>query len=241
MPALNNFPDSFLLRELVTGVASDFNSFVTGDDFTDTSADSGATIAMQDEVGGTVKLSSIAIDNNEVYLHSTKELFKFAANKPLTAVCRLAFAQAATDDINVIFGLADAVAANHLQDNGAGPLASYSGATFFTVDGGTNWNVEASISTTQTTAELTAVNSLDKTAKVSASGASTYQWLKIESVPYSSTNHKLNYFINNAHVYSIDHVYTNATEMMLFVGLKLGGATVENVLVDYLGCFQKRN
>lgn len=240
MPALLNLPSYFHNRRLAFGVESDFTSFVTGDDFTDTSADSGATIAMQDEVGGTVKLSSIAIDNNEVYLHSTKELFKFAANKPLLARCRLAFAQAATDDINVAFGLADAVAANHIQDNGAGPVASYSGALFFTIDGGTNWNVEASISTTQTTAELTAANSLDKVAHVSASGASTYQWLEIESIPYSSTAHNLKYYIDGVHVYAIDHTYTNATEMMLWVGLKLGGATVENVLVDRLECWQKR-
>lgn len=238
MPALLNLLGGPMNLDLTFGVESDFTHFVTGDDFTDTSADSGATIAMQDAVGGIVKLSSIAIDNNEVYLLSTKELFKFAANKPLMARCRLKYAEANTDDINVIFGLADAVAANHLQDNGAGPVASYSGAVFYKVDGGLNWNVEASISTTQTTAELTAANSLDKTAHVGASTA--YQVLTIESIPYSSTNHKLNYYIDGVHVYAIDHVYTNATEMMLFVGLKLGGATVEDVYVDYLGCYQKR-
>lgn len=238
MPALLNLMGLPMNLDLTFGVESDFTHFVTGDDFTDTSADSGATIAMQDAVGGIVKLSSIAIDNNEVYLLSTKELFKFAANKPLMARCRLKYAEAATDDINVIFGLADAVAANHLQDNGAGPVASYSGAVFYKVDGGLNWNVEASISTTQTTAELTAANSLDKSAHVGASTA--YQVLTIESIPYSSTNHKLNYYIDGVHVYGIDHVYTNATEMMLFVGLKLGGATVEDVYVDYLGCYQKR-
>lgn len=238
MPSLINLPEAAHLRDLTFGVFSDFEKFVTADEFTDTSGDSGAAVNNVDAVGGVVELTSIAIDNNEVYLHSTKEMFLFAANKPLLAVCRLQYEEANTDDANVLFGLMDAVAANHIQDNGAGPVASYSGAVFFKVDGGTNWQVEASIAGTQTTAELTAVNSLDKSAKTA--GGASYSTFWIESLPYSSTKHKLNYYIDGVHVYSIDHTYTSATEMELVVGLKLGSANVETVSVDYLGCWQKR-
>lgn len=240
MPCLLNLPPEALLRQQVYGVFSDFEEFVSADKFTDLSADSGAAVTNRDQAGGIVRLSSIAIDENEVNLCSTKEIFKFAENKPITAVCRLAYAEGNTDDINVGFGLIDAPIADTLVNAGAGPKSSYSGAVFFKVDGGLNWNVEASISTTQTTAELTALNSLDGIAHVGASGATTFQELRIECNPYSSTKQKIDYFIDNVHVYSIDHTYTNATEMAVWVGLKLGGATVENLDVDYLGAWQKR-
>lgn len=241
MPCLINLPPEALLRDQQYGIWSDFDEFVTGDKFTDTSADSGASWTMQDAAGGVIKGTSIAIDNNEAYLLSTKELFLFAENKPITAVCRLAFAQANTDDINVMFGLCDAVGADTIVNNGAGPKTTASGVAFECRDGETEWRVWNSISTAQTSTLLSAANSLDKTAKTSASGASTYQRLKIECNPYSSTNQRVDYFINDVLVYSYDMVYTGATEMNLFVGLKLGGATIESVLVDYLGAWQKRN
>ena len=240
MSALLNLPDYFDNAKLGFGFSEDFLEFVTGDLFTDTSADSAATVTNADGVGGIITMTAQATDNHEVYLHTTRELFLFAANKPLLVRGRIAFAQANTDDINVAFGLSDAVSSDQLQDNGAGPAASYSGALFFTVDGGLNWYVEASIAGTQTTVELTAANSLDKVAHVAASGASTYQELAIASIPYSSTNHLLNYYINGVHVCQIDHVYTDGTEMQVWVGLKLGGSNIETVKVDRIDAWQKR-
>ena len=240
MPCLVALPPEALLRQQSYGVFSDFEEFVSGDKFSDLSADSGAAVTNRDQAGGIVRLSSIAIDENEVQLYSTKELFKFAENKPITAVCRLAFAEGNTNAINVGFGLIDAPIADTLVNAGAGPKSSYSGAVFFKTDGSLNWNVEASITTAQTTAELNAINSLDKIAHPGALGATTFQELRIECNPYSSTKQKIDYFIDNVHVYSIDHTYTNGTEMTVWVGLKLGSATIENVDVDYLGAWQKR-
>jgi hypothetical protein len=107
-------------------------------------------------------------------------------------------------------------------------------------DGETQWRAFNSLSTTQVSTLLSATNSLDKTGHTSASGATTFQWLDIEVIPYNATNQKVNYYINDVLVYSYDMVYTSATEMALFVGLKLGSATIETVSVDYLGAWQKR-
>lgn len=239
MPALLNLGPSVLNRRLVFGVESDFDEFVTGDKFTDTSADTGAAVANTDAAGGVVTLTTGATDNNECYLLSTKELFLIALDKPILASCRLKYSEANTDDANVAFGLMNAVAANSILDDGAGLQASYSGAAFYKVDGGLNWKVEASIATTRYGAtELTATNSLDKVAKVAASSA--YQWLDIEIVPFSSTQAKVNFFIDEVLVHSITMTYTSATEMMVFVGVKAGGANSEVVSVDYLGAWQKR-
>lgn len=239
MPALLNLNDAVRNRRLVYGVESDFDEFVTGDKFTDTSADTGAAVANTDAAGGVVTLTTGGTDNNECYLLSTKELFLIAQDKPILASARLKFSEANTDDANVAFGLMNAVAANSILDDGAGLQASYSGAAFYKVDGGTNWKVEASIATTRYgAAELTAANSLDKVAHVAASTA--YQWLDIEIIPFSSTQAKVNFYIDEVLVQSITMTYTSATEMMVFVGNKAGGANSEVCSVDYLGAWQKR-
>jgi hypothetical protein len=238
MPALLNLPSTVLNRRLWYGVESDFDEFVTGDKFTDTSADTGAAVANVDAAGGTVTLTTGGTDNNECYLLSTKELFLFANNKPLLASARLKFTEANTDDANVFFGLMNAVAADSIVDDGAGPKSSYSGAIFYKVDGGTNWKVQTSIATTRTgDTELTAANALNKVAQAIDTA---YHWFDIESVPFSSTQHKVNFYIDEVQVYSITQTYTSATEMNLFVGVKAGGANSEVVTVDYLGCWQKR-
>lgn len=230
-------------REL-HGFFDDFNEgIVTGDRWTTLVADvadGGATaIRSIDGAGGILSISTEdATDNDEVSIESTRELFKFAANKPIVFEARVQYSEANTDDANIFVGLADAVGANLLVDNGAGPKTSFSGVAFFKVDGGTNWKVIASLGTTQTIAELTALLSLDGIAKTSA--GSSYQVLRIEVLPYSSTNAKVDYFIDEVHVYSIDLVYTSATEMQIGLGVKNGGANAETMLCDYVAAYQVR-
>lgn len=231
------------LRELTVGrrqfgFFEDFLEFVTGDLFTDTSADSGATIAASDAAGGVAVLTTGGTDNNEAYLLTTKELFKFANNKPLVFESRVQYAEANTDDANVCMGFMDAVGADSILDNGAGPKASYSGAVFFKVDGGTNWNVETSLAGSQTTTELTAANSLDKTAKTA--GGASYATFRIEAIPISSTQAEVSFWIDGVHVAKHLLTYTSATEMMAFVGVKAGGSNSEVVNVDYIAAYQTR-
>jgi hypothetical protein len=220
------------------GFFEDFETFVTGDLFTDTSADSGATIAVGDAAGGVNVLTTGATDNNEAYLLTTKELFKFAANKPLLFEARIQYAEANTDDANVCLGFMDAVGANSILDDGAGPKASYSGAVFFKVDGGTRWQAESSLAGSQTTTDLTAANSLSKSAQTA--GGASYQTLRIEVIPVSSTEAEVSFWIDGVHVMKHSLTYTSATEMMAFVGVKAGGANSEVVNVDYIAAYQDR-
>lgn len=239
MPLTLQRPDRSLLMQLSHGFDDDFLELVTGDLFTDLSPDTGASCASSDAAGGVAVLTTGGTDNNEAYLHTTKELFKFAADKPLFYETRLQYAEANTDDANVIAGVLDAAGANTLVDDGAGPKASYSGAVFFKIDGGTNWNVEVSIAGTQQTAELTAANSLNKTAN--AAGGASYQILRIEFRPQSSTSSEVLFFIDGVLVYKFSaFTFTNATEMNALVGVKAGGANSEVVNVDYISAWQKR-
>lgn len=210
-------------------------------------ASNAGTVTISDGVKGVCSLSPGAADNDEIYLCTATEVYKFADQKPAVAEFLIQWSEANTDDANVICGFKDAVAADSVLDNGGGPAASYSGAVFFKVDGATTWNVETSVGSTQTTKTLTADVSLDKT--LHSSSSSSYQILRVEIHPYSTTQVRVEFYIGtlaNAGDWSMIHVATNyvtfsgCTEMQAFCGIKNGSANAETLNIDYLGCGQLR-
>lgn len=215
---------------------SDFEEFVSGDLFTDTSTDTGAAVANVDAAGGAVTLTTGSTDNNECYLHTTKELLLFAANKEIDGLFRLKHTEANTDDANIAFGFCNAVGADTIVDDAGGPKASFSGAVVYKVDGGTTWNAAVSVGTSRTVVALTAANTLHKRAVAMSGGA--YQTWRIRFIATSSTTGKAIFSVDEAggvglvDVCAIDFVYTSATEMNAFVGVKAGGANSEVVTVD---------
>mgnify|MGYP001613328355 FL=1 len=189
----------------------------------------GGTVAVADGAGGLLALSTVdSMDNDEVYVKSSDEAFLFAAGKPLHFKCRAKIVEANTDDINAMIGIANAVAADHLQDNGAGPLASYSGACFFKVDGGTVWQAESSVGGTQVTD--TDVGTRD----------TSYHVFEILFAPTSTTAATVYFILDGALVASNAMTFTGATEMQICLGVKNGGANPEVMTVDYVYCEQAR-
>lgn len=223
-------------------IQDDFIRDVDSADWVTTLTDSG-TASVGDAVGGVIALvpsDGTVADNDEAYIESANEVFKFAADKPLLFEARVQFAEANVDDANVLVGVLDAVGANSLQDNGAGPPSSYSGAVFFKVDGGTVWQTETSNSTTQTTNELLSTNTNNLAKKSVTAGGSSYQVLRIEYMPYSSTNAYVSFFVDGVLCCQHDYIFTSATEMQIGIGVKNGGANNETLNVDYVVCTQER-
>lgn len=230
-------PDAALKLPSTFGVVDHFaglNSAI----WTSTLTDSG-TAAVGDEVGGVLTLSpsdGTAADNDEAYV-ATKELFKIAAGKPISFEALCQFSQAATNAANVYAGLMDNVGANALQDSGAGPKSSFSGAGFFAKDGSTLWNVIYSDGSTQTIAELSATNSLNKQANTAASAA--FQLLEIDIIPKTSSLVDVIFKINGSTVYKmLDRTYANATETSAMLGAKNGTAAQQAVKFDGVACNQ---
>jgi hypothetical protein len=102
---------------------------------------------------------------------------------------------------------------------------------FFKVDGGTNWWVEASVGGTQTTVELNATNSLTRAAVTA--GGSAKQTLRIEFVPFNSTQADVNWFVDDVLVYNLKWTYTSVVAMAPIVGLKNGAITTVETLNVY--------
>lgn len=241
MPALVNVPESARGMHLRHGFEDDFYNYVTGDLWTLTASNSG-TAAIADGVKGVLTLSpsdGTVADNDESYLHQTEETFKFVAGKPLEWEAYIQFTEANTDDANHMVGLKDAWAADSLQDDGAGPAASFSGMGFYKVDGGTNWNIVVSIGSTQTLVELTAANSLDGVAKTA--GGSSYQRLRGTFTPTGGGLGDFDFFIDDTHVYRVkDVTITSATDMEFGFGSKNGDTNHDQLNIDYAWCYQKR-
>lgn len=214
-------------------VYEDFYEFTTGDLFSSLAADSGATVAVGDAAGGIITLTTGATNNNEAAVFTTKEVFKFANNKPFSGVFRVQYTEAATNAANVFIGFADAIGADLLIDDGGGTKSSYSGACFYKVDGGTVWICQSSVGTTRTTTTLNAAGSRDGISKTA--GGSSYSVFRIDVVSTSSTEAQVSFFIDGILVAVHSLTVTSATEMQAGVYVKAGTAASQTTLVDYSG------
>lgn len=203
----------------------------------DVSADTGAAPSLATDGESAVILTTAATDNNECLLVSN-QTWDVAQSMPLTIDIKMRYAESNTDDANILMGLVSSAAAvaDVIADNGGGPPASYSGAVFFKVDGGTVWNVESSVAGTQTT---TATN---KTA-----GGASYQNFRIEIRPIDSTTAEVVFLIgqdggshftqckdSSGNVIKHTLTYTSFAACKLVLGAKAGSANGETPRFDYV-------
>lgn len=176
--ALNSTP------ELQTTFYDDFTDLDVTNRWTDVSGDSGAAPTLATDGESAIIFTTGGTDNNECYLTS-KMVFDLTVGCQTVIEGAMKWTEAATDDANIIFGLMSGAGANALLDTGGGPAASYSGAVFFKVDGGTKWNVESSIAGAQTTAET----------ERTASGISGWQILRIQFDPISAAECEVTFHV----------------------------------------------
>lgn len=188
-----------------------------------------AAQAQIDAAGGVLSIATDVNNNDEAYVSTIAENWLFAADKPLWFEARVALTEAATDDANLIVGLSDAVGANTLLDDGAGPPASYDGAVWYKVDGSLLWRFESSNAGTQVT-----------NANVAAFVSNTWYRVGLLFNPLDGTTGSITPFLNG--VKGTAHAITLAglEEMHLVMGVKAGGGAAETLRVDYIKAIQKR-
>jgi len=207
----------------------DFLDDIVDTQWVGTITDTG-TALVGDAVGGILVLTpsdGTVADNDEVYVATANELFKFAADRPFVGGARIQFTETAAGVYNCFVGFANAIAANTLVDDGGGMRASGSIAAIYKVDGGTNWVCVTRNNGTATTS----------TSSLAAASAS-YQNLEIEILPFSSTQVKVVFRVDGVSLKDsttgLDIVHTvtvaSATEMQFGFGAKLGAATNNDVL-----------
>lgn len=201
--------------------------------YTTTATDSG-TATVGDAVGGVITLApsdGTVADNDQIYLSTINEVFICGASKAIEAAAKVKFVEANTDDANVFFGFASAVAAELIVDDGAGMRTSGNVIGLYKVDGGTVWKCVTRWGTTTSV--------LDSTSTTTA-GGSSYQDLRISIADGGSAGTSLvTFYVNGEQLKDsnnnpIIHYFPNAsaTEMSLVIGAKNGDTNNENVLVD---------
>jgi hypothetical protein len=204
----------------------------------DTITDTG-TVTIGDAAGGIVALvpsDGTVADNDEAYVATPNEVFKFAAGKPIWCEAYVQFTEANTDDANVAFGMANAVAANLLVDDGAGLRTSGSIIAFLKVDGETVWRCVSRCNAT-----------LNSTTSTATAGGAAYQRLQIECVDRDPTYFTVVFKVDDQYCKDtngsvIRHTlpFASSTEMSLFLGVKNGGANLETLNCDWWSASQTR-
>ncbi len=200
--------------------------------------DDGATgtDAVQDSSGGWYRHYCDGDDNDEAYVHSNHEVFKLQANKHLWWEARVKLTESNTNTANFIVGLSEAVGADHLQDNGAGPPASWDGMAWYKVDGTMSLSFESSLAAAQTTSSALITHVSAQTYRLgawcfpaSATTFTVYPWY------YDETSGSPTLDTTNTHTLTL----TGHGEMEAFFGVKTGGTAEEYIDIDYFWVAQQ--
>jgi hypothetical protein len=181
------------------------------------------TAVVGDGANGIVNILTAATDNDSSVLSSIAESWLFAAAKPLWFEAGLTLTEANVDDANIAIGLSDVVDATILTANGAGPPATYDGAVWCKVDGGTVWQFETSNAAAQ-------VN----TASAGAFTDGVFTRLGFIFDPADGTTGSITPFYNG--VAGTAHAITLAglAEMHIVLAVQAGDTNVETLIMDYV-------
>ena len=193
--------------------------------------DAGATGGdkLIDGVGGLLSIGCDGDDNDECYVSSMVECFKFAADKWLYFEVHVKLTEANTNAANFIIGLSDTVGADSLVDDGAGPMASYDGAVFFKVDGTMKIQFETSNAGDQVT-----------NADVEDFVTATDYVLGFLFDPNDGVTGKITPYVDGVAGTTHDITLAGLEEMHVLMGSKAGGANEEALVVDAVHVVQVR-
>jgi hypothetical protein len=164
-----------------------------------------------------IDATDITVGDNDEGYYAAPGVFALAATKSVWCEANLEIIEGNTDDCNAWFGLTDAALANFLQDNGAGPAASYDGIGFFKVDGGTVWQFETSDGASQTT---------DTDVGTRVSGT----FVRLGFIVTSNTS--VTAYVNGVNVASWATNLPDATTLKLVFAVKTGGTIKEYIYFD---------
>jgi hypothetical protein len=204
----------------------DFFSYHTTHQWTSTLTDSG-TAAITTGLGGWLSIvpsdGSVA-DNDESYAYGTSAAFQVQAGKDIWYEAEISFAEANTDDINIIVGLSSVGTDDLIVSNGAGASANFDGLCFYKVDGGTTYSVLNSQAANQT---------------ILATGVTRVAGTPVRLGIRTYSNNLATYYVNGAQVTSSGLTLPTAAMRPVF-GVKNGAANNENLTANWVRCFQIR-
>ncbi len=223
----------------------EFWNYNDGDLWTKLAADTNATVAHEGSSGATrVKLlTGDSIKNNECCFATTNEQFKFVANKPIEIEGMIQYAEVATDDAKVAWGIADAIGANFVPDVGATITANDAAVIWKDTDE-TKWRFHTACNSVKNK-KYPGGSGADaaSTLSTTTAGGTSAQRLSISVTPVSSTVMRLVpkvdgvQLVDSNNVPIVHHIaIASATEMDFGAYVKSGSGTsgIETLYVEYM-------
>jgi len=217
------FYDDFHFQNSTKASADNVWTFVEDDG-------AGGTDAVQDAAGGIYKHFCDGDANDEAYMISASETWKFAAGKSLWLEARIAITEGNTDDAGWVMGLMDNAGADSVVDTGSGPAASYDGALIYGVKDALTISFETSNAATQST-------STSCGSYASGTFFNAGFWARTES--NSDTVAVVTPYINGTSYTARNVTLAGLEEMHFILGVKGAGAE-EAFSIDYVKIVQIR-
>ena len=187
----------------------------------DSSASTGDVIS--DAQSGVLNLGCDGDNDDECYVSSIAECWKFDTSRHLVFEARVKHTVANTGGGSLIVGLSDTVAANSLLDSEAGPMASFDGACFYRNGAVNFWGFITSNAATQKT-----------TAHVAAFTSAAWTTLRFQYDPNDGVTAHVTPVIDGVTYTAHDLTISGLEEMHILLGVKTPGTSEEALLVDYV-------
>ncbi len=197
----------------------------------------GGTDAVQEVNNGVYRHYSDGDDHDEAYIHWNLEQVQLRAGKHLFWCARVKLTEGNTNTANFCVGLSENVGADHMQNDGAGPPATYDGMCWFKRDANMFIEFETSLAGAQVTAA-------DVAAHVSGTWYEFGAWCKPNTTttftvfPYYRIG-TANGILRAANTHAL--TLTGHGEMEAYFGVKQGATSTEEYIeIDYFHVIQER-
>lgn len=243
MANIGSFPDDILQARRVHHIFDDFAETIdTTNKYEQTDTDTAATKAVADGANGIFTVTNNTNDNDEYYLASRYETFLVGASRSIHAKFRIQYSEANTDDANIMVGLANAVAANLIVDNGAGPRTSGNIICVEKRDGETKWRLSVydNDGAQSTLSSITAGGSSYVDIEIMVEERGSSNGTQVVTAKINGDQMRPNATPQSGGI-ALTFSTTSATEMQLFFGVKNGGTNAETLNVDYWYAAQDRS
>ncbi|HUS38799.1 MAG TPA: hypothetical protein VMX74_05080 [Pirellulales bacterium] len=253
-------------RRDVFTVESDFEGFVTGDEFTSWD-DTAAVIVVADAVGGQVLIPTTALDDDESGLHTTQECFLYQNLKPIVGEALFFYSEVTADTTSLFIGFMDASQTTPFVNVGLGPKASFNGFGIYrkgstagiaagnltALDAAVWWTIVDNLTDALYPQKHQRLDDSDRSpignlapGKVDAEADTLYRFhMECNPVGLKSAlvaTFDFDFWINDIHVAHerADLTIANFANMQFCAAIHAGDAQIDSITLDYMSASQRR-